>query len=303
MTWSVLWFAQNSLPLRWQRQPNIAHNLRSHVVICSKFITFAVTKTTPISRKDCELQLWFAQNSLPLRWQRQRSRNSFNKDLRCDLLKIHYLCGDKDNKFALCEQLYLVVICSKFITFAVTKTTGISYRIQCVKLWFAQNSLPLRWQRQPAPTKGPIIKCCDLLKIHYLCGDKDNKASLFELFVCVVICSKFITFAVTKTTCISFCISSVLLWFAQNSLPLRWQRQRIANIMENTVGCDLLKIHYLCGDKDNLCLTPCLSSIVVICSKFITFAVTKTTLMCLYMYCLLLWFAQNSLPLRWQRQH
>ena len=41
----------------------------------------------------------------------------------------------------------------------------------------------------------------------------------------VVICSKFITFAVTKTI--------------------------ICPTLVATLGCDLLKIHYLCGDKDN----------------------------------------------------
>ena len=93
---------------------------------------------------------------------------------------------------------------------------------------------------------------CDLLKIHYLCGDKDNLAELLIQLVAVVICSKFITFAVTKTT----------------------PKRRAIN--EN--GCDLLKIHYLCGDKDNIILEDISSFKVVICSKFITFAVTKTTL-------------------------
>ena len=41
----------------------------------------------------------------------------------CDLLKIHYLCGNKDNKYMIDVSVDLVVICSKFITFAVTKTT------------------------------------------------------------------------------------------------------------------------------------------------------------------------------------
>ena len=41
---------------------------------------------------------------------------------------------------------------------------------------------------------------CDLLKIHYLCGDKDNRAGDETFRGSVVICSKFITFAVTKTT-------------------------------------------------------------------------------------------------------
>ena len=68
------------------------------VVICSKFITFAVTKTT-----------------YPRLEQNQNG---------CDLLKIHYLCGDKDNMLCAMQQWCSVVICSKFITFAVTKTTS-----------------------------------------------------------------------------------------------------------------------------------------------------------------------------------
>ena len=218
-------------------------------MICSKFITFAVTKTTSQ-----------AADILPT---------------GCDLLKIHYLCGDKDN----------------------TKKNERWH----FWLWFAQNSLPLRWQRQQALKVKHQFWCCDLLKIHYLCGDKDNK--------------------LLKS------ITAMLLWFAQNSLPLRWQRQLI---VENPIirqGCDLLKIHYLCGDKDNgeagwydstelwfaqnslplrwqrqpiLSIVP--NKSVVICSKFITFAVTKTTHWVCWFKRSLLWFAQNSLPLRWQRQ-
>ena len=45
------------------------------------------------------------------------------KEQGCDLLKIHYLCGDKDNMKATFNEIVKVVICSKFITFAVTKTT------------------------------------------------------------------------------------------------------------------------------------------------------------------------------------
>mgnify|MGYP006968141742 CR=1 FL=1 len=94
--------------------------------------------------------------------------------LRCDLLKIHYLCGNKDNHNECKNYHHVVVICSKFITFAVTKTTGVCKTIS--------------------------MTSCDLLKIHYLCGNKDNTLRLTESYQHVVICSKFITFAVTKTT-------------------------------------------------------------------------------------------------------
>ena len=74
------------------------------VVICSKFITFAVTKT--INTLGCAAPL------------------------SCDLLKIHYLCGDKDNSNTTLADSPPVVICSKFITFAVTKTITTYFRKQ-----------------------------------------------------------------------------------------------------------------------------------------------------------------------------
>ena len=117
----------------------------------------------------------------------------------CDLLKIHYLCGNKDNEVVTSYRLWTVVICSKFITFAVTKTTFIVTIL--------------------------IGYSCDLLKIHYLCGNKDNITVNDILRILVVICSKFITFAVTKTT---LCLLNLV-----------------------NASCDLLKIHYLCGNKDN----------------------------------------------------
>ena len=170
-------------------------------------------------------------------------------------------------------------------------------------LWFAQNSLPLRWQRQPIAVYQGQPFSCDLLKIHYLCGDKDNYWSQLWCSDPVVICSKFITFAVTKTTTQPTQRFRHSLWFAQNSLPLRWQRQQLTKRVNVNIRCDLLKIHYLCGDKDNDNRMKMIRYGVVICSKFITFAVTKTTGHQVAIIYHQLWFAQNSLPLRWQRQH
>ena len=66
----------------------------------------------------------------------------------CDLLKIRYLCGRNDNTPRGVASRPTVVICSKFAIFAVEMTTY-TVSLQCVK-------------------------CCDLLKIRYLCGRNDN---------------------------------------------------------------------------------------------------------------------------------
>ena len=71
--------------------------LSDSVVICSKFITFVVEMTT--------------------------GKDSSDNSSRCDLLKIHYLCGRNDNYPHLEQEKREVVICSKFITFVVEMTT------------------------------------------------------------------------------------------------------------------------------------------------------------------------------------
>ena len=143
-----------------------------------------------------------------------------------------------------------------------------------------------------------------------------------------MICSKFITFVVEMTTRLSWRVAPTTLWFAQNSLPLWLKWQRWTSVGKVAVGCDLLKIHYLCGWNDNLRHTLTFSSwvvicskfitfvvemttsraycccwaLVVICSKFITFVVEMTTSSILFRLPQMLWFAQNSVPLwlKWQ---
>ena len=119
-------------------------------------------------------------------------------------------------------------------------------------LWFAQNSLPLwlKWQLDASCLSKR--NGCDLLKIHYLCGWNDNKFWLN--------------------------IQYSWLWFAQNSLPLwlKWQQTELFSCVFS--GCDLLKIHYLCGWNDNHQSYNYTWQTVVICSKFITFVVEMTTL-------------------------
>ena len=64
----------------------------------------------------------------------------------------------------------------------------------------------------------PLFNSCDLLKIHYLCGDKDNVKVINQMKKIVVICSKFITFAVTKT---------ILIWYlAENQRNIECARNK-----------------------------------------------------------------------------
>ena len=158
----------------WNDNIKAINLLHIPVVICSKFITFVVEMTTNSYICACLRRLWFAQNSLPL-W-----------------LKWQPIAGRKKHPY--------VVICSKFITFVVEMTTYCALSALSVKLWFAQNSLPLwlKWQRFWA--KSVNYPSCDLLKIHYLCGWNDNRTEINN--------------------------NKNKLWFAQNSLPLwlKWQQ-------------------------------------------------------------------------------
>ena len=148
------------------------------------------------------------------------------------------------------------------------------------QLWFAQNSLPLWLKWQPSAWACAALFCCDLLKIHYLCGWNDNFWTPLKEKSVVVICSKFITFVVEMTTITVVINVRNMLWFAQNSLPLWLKWQRIGPGKGTFNRCDLLKIHYLCGWNDNEVVACNLVLLVVICSKFITFVVEMTTVSC-----------------------
>ena len=69
------------------------------VVICLKFTTFVVATTICAS--------------------------SDGKTVRCDLLKIYYLCGSNNSRKHRDNVFTLVVICLKFTTFVVATTVAV----------------------------------------------------------------------------------------------------------------------------------------------------------------------------------
>ena len=120
-------------------------------------------------------------------------------EMRCDLLRINYLCGRITNRRPIIESLDTVVICSELTTFAVESPT------------FQQQTFDAR--------------SCDLLRINYLCGRITNSYTKDFTRKGVVICSELTTFAVESPTSVDNTFSRV--------------------------GCDLLRINYLCGRITN----------------------------------------------------
>ena len=94
--------------------------------------------------------------------------------VRCDLLRINYLCGRITNTRSSGTEAERVVICSELTTFAVESPT--------------------------TSEREPTTKRCDLLRINYLCGRITNKTCQFVEELGVVICSELTTFAVESPT-------------------------------------------------------------------------------------------------------
>ena len=92
---------------------------------------------------------------------------------------------------------------------------------------------------------------CDLLRINYLCGRITNTLNLRAFDKIVVICSELTTFAVESPT--------------------------LVKCIKITVGCDLLRINYLCGRITNDTKRGHEGVLVVICSELTTFAVESPT--------------------------
>ena len=144
----------------------------------------------------------------------------------CDLLEKSYLCGINNNLSRGKYWSNSVVICLKSLTFVVSITTCI-IRI----------ASEFR---------------CDLLEKSYLCGINNNHNVQTQVFLCVVICLKSLTFVVSITTLASGFIA--------------------------IVRCDLLEKSYLCGINNNVWAQNVLKRFVVICLKSLTFVVSITTL-------------------------
>ena len=143
-----------------------------------------------------------------------------------------------------------VVICFHFTTFAVLETARWCIWGCLRELWFAFILLPLPyWKQRLRGWRGHCDRC-DLLSFYYLCRTGNSAHALWILFLAVVICFHFTTFAVLETARAKVLSVRPWLWFAFILLPLPYWKQRSTRVSATAA--------------------------VVICFHFTTFAVLET---------------------------
>ena len=195
-----LWFAWKLVLLQYRKQPrqvphyyctgcdllensyfcSIANNLSLRysrttiVVICLKTRTFAVSQTTGWHDRGGQVSLWFAWKLVLLQYRKQHAlkiRLSFS---RCDLLENSYFCSIANNSRLTGYSNWIVVICLKTRTFAVSQTTSPRAKLHGLPLWFAWKLVLLQYRKQHRGAEWAESLGCDLLENSYFCSIANN---------------------------------------------------------------------------------------------------------------------------------
>ena len=222
--------------------------------------------------------------------------------LRCDLLENSYFYSIANNSTAGTAASRAVVICLKTRTFAVSQTTWAVLTPCAIMLWFAWKLVLLQYRKQLSgrPVVGSMG--CDLLENSYFCSIANNSASYFLGSTCVVICLKTRTFAVSQTTTRTYKLVQLKLWFAWKLVLLQYRKQPFHEILNVFLSCDLLENSYFCSIANNKSTEIVHLSVVVICLKTRTFAVSQTTQTGCWNYHSSLWFAWKLVLLQYRKQ-
>ena len=127
----------------------IHSRLRCHpwwkkVVNCFQFFIFAVLFTVSADGGDGAVLLWIAFSSLYLRCYSQLKRHPQDRQQRCELLSVLYICG-------------------------VIHST-IEHMDAFIQLWIAFSSLYLRCYSQFIKKMFFVLIRCELLSVLYICG-------------------------------------------------------------------------------------------------------------------------------------
>ena len=244
-------------------------------MICLKNRTFAVSQTTEVTLT--------------------------NLRAGCDLLEKSYFCSIANNlRLGICAHS---------------------------SLWFAWKIVLLQYRKQLSLGYSTFSTSCDLLEKSYFCSIANNgensgrhavglwfawKIVLLQYrkqlptltiaLVCVVICLKNRTFAVSQTTRVQVNRQYRQLWFAWKIVLLQYRKQQEVYITCIHTSCDLLEKSYFCSIANNLSERPWVPSLVVICLKNRTFAVSQTTAVLYSEYRGWLWFAWKIVLLQYRKQ-
>ena len=167
------------------------------------------------------------------------------------------------------------MICLKNRTFAVSQTSNPQAGGRPSGLWFA-------WK---------IV----LLQYHKHLIDKYNKA------VCVVICLKNRTFAVSQTSYCTNIIKLIMLWFAWKIVLLQYHKHLSFFDGAGRISCDLLEKSYFCSITNIFRLRAKNCKVVVICLKNRTFAVSQTSNVHFLTNNRELWFAWKIVLLQYHK--
>ena len=246
-----MWFAWKLVLLQYRKQRKL-WRCRVHrscdLLENSYFCSIANNRDTQSLHIK---MLWFAWKLVLLQYRKQPWRAHQRYRSSCDLLENSYFCSIANNLKSMSLFPMTVVICLKTRTFAVSQTT---------------------------PRIGSLhVGSCDLLENSYFCSIANNAVLPCPPYEVVVICLKTRTFAVSQTTLIGRVGLREKLWFAWKLVLLQYRKQLTSLSIANVSRCDLLENSYFCSIANNTASPTFGVTVVVICLKTRTFAVSQTT--------------------------
>ena len=280
------------------RETNVFH--LASVVICLKNRTFAVSQTSCFCDKSKALRLWFAWKIVLLQYHKHPYSKAYILRRSCDLLEKSYFCS-------ITNILYLTIMAVPLLWFAWKivllqyhkhpefRKVLAEYRCDLLEksyfcsitnitrsstwprpaLWFAWKIVLLQYHKHPSYTSTSPYASCDLLEKSYFCSITNILNPSTPPMLPVVICLKNRTFAVSQT---SFIVH-----------------------VYNPICCDLLEKSYFCSITNIEWRLIGQPSLVVICLKNRTFAVSQTSELHRIPSRLGLWFAWKIVLLQYHK--
>ena len=247
------------------------------VVICLKNRTFAVSQTTDETRLLRGYLLWFAWKIVLLQYRKQLFERITSLSNGCDLLEKSYFCSIANNYFGITLGILTVVICLKNRTFAVSQTTE-RLPIEFMKLlWFAWKIVLLQYRKQRTHSNLEQFVVVICLKNRTFAVSQTTGAILLKSKEELWFAWKIVLLQYRKQLSGVFHSAKSRLWFAWKIVLLQYRKQRELIELGYCVRCDLLEKSYFCSIANNVIMNLYYNTIVVICLKNRTFAVSQTT--------------------------